>query len=150
MAKHEGRPSDKTNAIKHGTRTKDDTIKDKEGGLKDSYYDGRTAKGRWLKRWIDAVIEELGGEDNLSKLQKLVIEDQLKPTLIRIDLFNRWLRKNDELELTVTRGEKEEIPAPLRMSQKFEERLTKILKDLRDMANKDEMDEYEKAMQEIG
>ncbi len=62
----------------------------------DRALDKRTAMGKALERWRQELINDLGGEDNISAQQRAIIDLAVKNKLI-LDTIDRWIFQQPSL-----------------------------------------------------
>jgi hypothetical protein len=80
-----GAPKGNQNRTKHGVHAVTSLVK-KLGT--DRALDKRTAMGKALERWRQELIDDLGGEDNISAQQRAIIDLAVKNKLI-LDTIDR-------------------------------------------------------------
>lgn len=82
----QGAPKGNGNRRTHGLNT----LRDAVTTLGSRAIDGRTSLGYALKKWRKDLIEDLGGENNISTQQSALVDLAVKSKLI-LDSIDAWL-----------------------------------------------------------
>jgi hypothetical protein len=82
----EGAPRGNTNARTHGLNT----LKDAVTKLGSRALDGRSSLSYALKKWRRELVDDLGGDDNISTQQSALIDLAVKSKLL-LDSIDAWL-----------------------------------------------------------
>jgi hypothetical protein len=105
----EGAPKGNGNARTHGLNT----LKDAVTKLGSRALDGRSSLSYALKKWRRELVEDLGGNDNISTQQAALIDLAVKSKLI-IDSIDAWLLTQTPL---VNKRKKALLPVVLQRQQ---------------------------------
>ena len=81
-----GAPNGNSNAQKHGLST----LKDAVNKLGSRALDGRSSLSYALKKWRRELVDDLGGDDNISTQQAALIDLTVKSKLL-LDSIDAWL-----------------------------------------------------------
>lgn len=88
ISDHDGRRNNKgRGSIQHGAYSSQ---------VRRRYTDLRTTEGRQLKNAIDGIVEDLGGMENLSNAQRLIL-DGIKGKLIVLFQIGKYVDKTPSL-----------------------------------------------------
>jgi hypothetical protein len=82
-----GAPNGNHNRLKHGVHAVTKLVKTLGT---DRALDKRTAMGKALERWRRELIDDLGGDENISAQQRAIIDLAVKNKLI-LDSIDRWI-----------------------------------------------------------
>jgi hypothetical protein len=104
-----GAPKGNQNALKHGLTTMKNAVI-KLGGRA---IDGRYRVGRQLQKWRRELVDDLGGEDNISTQQSAIIDLAVKSKLI-LDSIDAWLLVQDSL---INKQKKTLLPVVIQRQQ---------------------------------